>query len=172
VSKDNYNSSSVGQTSDRHSLYDKDKNEIAEVIQKHNEILRRKLELIINGRLQEARTSKIEFRTWPELKYVYGKVPQEIKTAARRAFEMVIISWFLGERQTKTKVADTGGSPIIFNLSLNINEAKATSHISIDLTEIAFIIEKLYRLKSSVPVVQRRLIEDLYKWYKRVSRLN
>lgn len=165
MSYDNPQDSSVAQTSHRHS---EAKNiDVAEVIREHEKILRRKLELIIEGRLKEARTSKMEFRTWPELKYVYGKAPDHVKTAARRAFEAVIISWFLGMRETQA--LEYAGSPVIINLNLNMNEAKADARASVDLTPIKDILEKLYELRKPLPPVQRKLIEELYG---RLSKLN
>ena len=111
--------SDVGQTSDRQSSTGQ---EPAEVLREHREVLRKKLRLLMEGKLVESRTSKIDFRTWPDLKYVYGKAPQAVKAAARKAFESVILSWFLGEQEIEAALGRPG-SVAVFNI--NIAEASA-----------------------------------------------
>jgi hypothetical protein len=123
---------SVGQTSDRHSEGESEGGvEPSAVLREQREVLRKKLRLLLEGRLREARSSKIEFRTWPDLKYVYGKAPDYIKTAARKAFEAVILSWFLGE---ETLAHREGGSPSVFNININMNENKASARAESNIT--------------------------------------
>ncbi len=113
-------SSGVGQTSDRQSSTEQ---EPAEVLREHREVLRKKLRLLMEGKLVESRTSKIDFRTWPDLKYVYGKAPRIVKAAARKAFESVILSWFLGEQKQIEAALGRPSSVAVFNI--NIAEASA-----------------------------------------------
>ena len=131
---------SVGQTSDRQTRTE----EPIEVLREHRIVLRKKLKLLIAGKLTEPRSSKIEFRTWPDLKYVYGKAPSIVKSAARKAFESVVLSWFLGETE-KIEAALGEGRLAVFNI--NIAEAKAEAKVSVriinDLNELLSFLEWL-----------------------------
>ena len=112
-------SGNVGPTSVRQS----NTGEPVEVLREQRDVLRRKLKMLIEGKLVETRSSRIDFRTWPDLKYVYSKAPRIVKAAARKAFESVILSWFLGEQDRIEAVLDRPGSVAVFNI--NIAEASA-----------------------------------------------
>ena len=139
----------------------------SDVIREQREVLRKKLQMLVSGKIHETRSSRIDFRTWPDLKYVYSLAPERVKASARKAFESIVLAWFLNE---DIVVHADGDKPAIFNINIAISESTSSSNVNVNiLIEIKELVEKLYRLKDPLPPIQRGLVETLYK---KVSKLN
>lgn len=65
----------------------------------------------------------------------------------------------------------TGNSQVSFNINVNINKAEANQKVDvkIDLEPIIKIVKKLYELRTPLPPLQRKLVEELHKRLKGVS---
>ena len=154
----------------------------SELYWEERELLKRKLKAWLRGEYVERKSAWLTMRTTPTIPEIYSRAPEEVKQAARRALEAVLIAWFLGE--PRVEYSQPGGSPQIFNININVNEnraearaeskAEAKSRLELEATLEAAkqIVEALYKMMASsslTPPKQRQLIEELYKLLKGVN---
>ena len=129
-----------------------------ELYWQEREILRRKVELYMRGEYRESLDEYIHFRVPPFIKRIYRMAPDDVKMAARKAFESTLVAWFLGSSVSSSQSGDK--SNIILNVNVNVATAKAEAKA--DLSAIAELARELYKLRAAVPPKQRELIEQLY----------
>ena len=116
-------------------------------------LLEKKLKAWLNGEYREARKAWIGIRVTPTVKEVYDRAPDQVKRAARRAFEAVLIAWFLGEEQVRMQ--GQSGAPQIFNVNISVSEARADARAEARSSvegeiRVAEVIEAMERLIGSL----------------------
>ncbi len=133
--------------------------EESSIYREEMELLRRKARLWAEGKLPQKKDAFFGMRVPQLILDLYRRAPERVKLAARKAFEAVLISWFLGD--TPQVAQPSNGAPMIFNINLAISESRAETKC--DLRAIMDLVEELYRLRMGVPPKQRQLIEELRK---------
>ncbi len=109
----------------------------------------------------ESITDPICFRVPIKYKIIYKKMTFSQRKRLRDAIPALIEAMHKGQSQSS--------SNINININMNINELKNNVNVEVELKSIVSIVERLYKLRDGLPVIQRRLVEELYK---KVSTMN
>ncbi len=123
-------------------------------------VLERKARLLAEGKITEPKDEWLSIRLSHTIKTIYRRAPPQVRQAARRALESVLLSWFLGEPQVRVEEGQ-GRNVFVYNISMSISEARAEANVKV-YVKIKKIARELYELRRHLPPKHRELIEELY----------
>ena len=125
--------------------------------------IERKLRAWLNGEYKESRRAWLGIRLTPTIKEIYDRAPDDVKQAAKRALEAVLISWFLGE--STVAYSRPAHATQVFNINVNINENSNNVDVKVNI-DLANVIRELRRLENilksnpHVGPTARRILEN------------
>ncbi|MEB3861261.1 MAG: hypothetical protein GSR84_03465 [Desulfurococcales archaeon] len=128
--------------------------------------IERKLRAWLNGEYKKSRRAWLGIRLTPTLKEIYDRAPDDVKQAARRALEAVLISWFLGESTVAYNKPSHATHVFIINVNINENSNNVDVEVNIDLASVIRELRRFENILRSSPYVgpiARRTLENVIR---------